>query len=174
MEPKLLLLGLLREQDMHGYQLYEFIERDLSICTDLKKPTAYYLLNKMAQDGWVDEAQLQEGNRPPRKVYSLTERGEAEYQRMLGSNLSAYTPAYFSGDAGLAFLDSLERGQTIPLLQQRRAALLEALVALQEVPKHAGSLQYVIDHHIHHLKSELEWLDALLVELEQDLANDSQ
>ncbi len=174
MEPKLLLLGLLRDQDMHGYQLYEFIERDLSICTDLKKPTAYYLLNKMAEDGWVDEAQLQEGNRPPRKVYSLTEKGEGEYQRMLRSNLSAYTPAYFPGDAGLAFMDSLDRREAISMLEQRRAVLLEALTGLQDVPKHAGSLQYVIEHHIHHLNSELEWLDALLVDLLQELAQDSQ
>lgn len=174
MEAKLLLLGLLREQEMHGYQLYEFIERDLAICTDLKKPTAYYLLNKMAEDGWVNEAQLQEGNRPPRRVYSLTEKGEAEYQRMLRSNLSSCTPTHFPGDAGLAFLDSLERREAISLLEQRQAALLEVLTALQGVPKHTGSLQFVIEHHIHHLGSEMEWLDELLAHLKQETAQDNR
>lgn len=55
MERKLLLLGILRQQEMHGYQLYEFIERDLAACTNLTKPTAYYLLNKMAEDNWIVE-----------------------------------------------------------------------------------------------------------------------
>ena len=81
MDRKLLLLGLLRQQEMHGYQLYEFIERELSFCTDLKKPTAYYLLNKMAERGWIVEEQSQEGKRPPRKVFRLTAQGEAAYQR---------------------------------------------------------------------------------------------
>ena len=49
MERQLLLLGLLRREDMHGYRLNEFIERDMAFCTDVKKPTAYYLLDKLAE-----------------------------------------------------------------------------------------------------------------------------
>ena len=72
MERKLLLLGLLRQQEMHGYQLYEFVDRYLSTCTDMKKSTAYFLLNKMGQDDWIAEEVSQEGSRPPRRVYRLT------------------------------------------------------------------------------------------------------
>jgi len=167
MEPKLLLLGLLRQHHMHGYQLYEFIERDLSICTDLKKPTAYYLLGKMAEDGWVAEEQVQEGNRPLRRVYSLTEGGEAEYQRLLRDNLSAHTPAFFSGDAGLAFLDTLDRQEALELLSHRRSAMADALAEMERVPPHQGSLQLVIDHRRRHLQSELDWLEALIIQLNQ-------
>jgi DNA-binding PadR family transcriptional regulator len=49
MDRQLLLLGLLRRQEMHGYQLNEFIEEKMHSCIDLKKPTAYYLLDKLAQ-----------------------------------------------------------------------------------------------------------------------------
>lgn len=120
MERKLLLLGLLRQQEMHGYRLFEFIDRDLSACTDIKKPTAYYMLNKMAEDGWIAEEEMQDGNRPPRRVYSLTEKGEAAFQRLLRQNLSEYSPVYFPGDIGLAFLDSLEPQKALELLEQRR------------------------------------------------------
>lgn len=167
MDAKLLLLGLLRRQNMHGYQLYEFIDRDLSVCTDLKKPTAYYLLNKMAAEGLVTEDQVQEGNRPPRRVYSLTEKGEAEYQRLLRLNLAEYSPAYFNGDAGLAFMDTLDPLEARSLLEQRRSVMVKELASLAEVPLHGGSLQLVIDHRIHHLKSELDWLDSLLENLAQ-------
>ena len=167
MEPKLLLLGLLRQHGMHGYQLYEFIERDLSVCTDLKKSTAYFLLGKMAEDGWIEDNQAQEGNRPPRRVYTLTERGEAEYQRLLRHNLSAYAPAVFAGDAGLAFIDSLDRQEARDLLIERRQRMADALADLEAVPLHVGSLQYVINHRRRHLQAELEWLDGLLERLEQ-------
>ena len=165
MEHKLLLLGLLSRQEMHGYQLFEFIDRDLSVCTDITKPTAYYTLNKMAQDGWIAEDQVQEGNRPPRKVYRLTQVGEAASQRLLRENLSAYLTPSFSGDIGLAFLDALEVGEALALLEQRRAIMAGALEAARAVPAHGGSLQWVVDHQVRHLTAELEWMDEILGQL---------
>lgn len=162
MDDRLLLLGLLREQQMHGYQLWEFIGGGLSTCTDLKKPTAYYLLNKMAQDGWVEEHSEQEGNRPPRRVYRLTAQGEVAFQQLLRDNLSAYAHPSFPGDMGLAFLDALPPAAALALLRQRRAALADSLQAARQVPPHHGSLQWLIDHQQHFLASELAWLDALL------------
>lgn len=166
MERKLLLLGILRQQEMHGYQLYEFIDRDLSACTDIKKPTAYYLLNKMAEDGWIAEEHSQDGNRPPRRVYSLTEQGEAAFQHLLRENLSVYTPVYFPGDIGLAFLDSLDAQEAAELLEQRRAVLAESLVDLQAAPEHSGSLQMVLEHRARHLAEELAWLDEVIERLQ--------
>ncbi|MDA0242918.1 MAG: hypothetical protein OT477_05845 [Chloroflexi bacterium] len=40
MGKKLILLGLLPAQDMHGYQLNKFIEGTLAMCVSLKRPTA--------------------------------------------------------------------------------------------------------------------------------------
>lgn len=166
MENKLLLLGILRRQEMHGYQLYEYIDQGLAACTDLKKPTAYYLLNKMAQDGWISEETTQEGNRPLRKVYRLTEKGETEFQRLLRQNLAGYTAPTFSGDMSLAFMDELEPAEATRLLQERRAALAEALAAAQAAPIHHGSVQFVLEHQRYHLASELAWLDNLIAKLQ--------
>ena len=170
MERQLLLLGLLRQQDMHGYQLYEFIEQDLSACTDLKKSTAYYLLNKMAADGWITEEQVQDGNRPPRRVYSLTPAGEAAYQRILRENMSEFYPAYFPGDIGLAFVDDIPVEEAINLLQERREKLIKALDQVQAAPVHQGSLQWTINHQIHHLQAEVEWLDEMLRNLQEGIS----
>ncbi len=165
MERLLLLLGLLRKNEMHGYQLYEFIERDLSVCTDLKKPTAYYLLNKMSEDGWIIEEQSQEGNRPPRKVFRLTAEGENAYQRLLRENLATYASTTFAGDISLAFLDDLPIEESLRLLAQRRSALASALQTTQAAPQHHGSLQLVIEHQIRHLSSELNWLEEIITRL---------
>ena len=165
MERKLLLLGLLRQQEMHGYQLYEFIERDLASCTDLKKPTAYYLLGKMAQEGWMSEEQTQEGNRPPRTVYRLTSAGEEAFLSLLKDNLSSFIPANFPGDVGLAFLDVLGAEEAIALLGERRSVMVAALKKLRSAPSHHGSLQLVIRHQERHLEAELEWLDEVIDQL---------
>jgi DNA-binding PadR family transcriptional regulator len=170
MERQLLLLGLLRQQDMHGYQLYEFIEQDLSACTDLKKSTAYYLLNKMAADGWITEEQARDGNRPPRRVYSLTPAGEAAYQRILRANMAEFYPAYFPGDIGLAFVDDLPVGEALSLLSERREKLMNALGQAQAAPVHKGSLQWTINHQIHHLQAEVEWLDEMIQNLQEAIS----
>ena len=162
MGKKLLLLGLLRRQEMHGYQLNEFIDHNLASCTDLKKPTAYYLLDKMAADGWISAASEQEGNRPPRRVYRLTEAGETAFQQLLRENLAQYSPVNFSGDIGLAFLDWLAPEEALPLLQAQRQQAAARLEMVKAIPAHGGSLHLIFSHQTRHLQAELDWLDEVL------------
>jgi DNA-binding PadR family transcriptional regulator len=147
---------------MHGYQLMEFIERNLSTCTDLKKPTAYLGLERLSRNGWVVEQEEREGKRPPRKVYTITPEGEAEFKRLLALNLGSYAPSKFPQDMGLAFADALPSAQVVRLLEQRRVVLEEELEAARQAPIHAGTLQLLVEHSIVHLESELAWLDKVI------------
>lgn len=167
MDRKLLLLGLLRREEMHGYQLHEFIDQNLALCTNLKKPTAYYLLDKMAAEGWLVTETEQEGNRPPRRIYRLTPEGENAYQRLLRENLGRYTPVNFPGDIGLAFLDGLETDEALELLTQQQRELEARMQEIQNVPAHQGSLQLVFSHQKRHLQTELDWLAEVIAGLEQ-------
>src|SRR5574338_1673097 len=107
MNRELLLLGLLRQSEMHGYKIIEFIERDLAMCTDLKKPTAYFLLDKMAQNGWISWMEERDGNRPPRRIYQITPEGERLFQKMLRESLAHYEPVKFTDDIALALSEML-------------------------------------------------------------------
>ena len=166
MDKQLLLLGLLRHQDMHGYQLNELIEKTLATCVDIKKPTAYYALNKMLEDGWVMFVEEQEGNRPPRRVYSITPEGEVAFQLLVRENLGAYHPTQFGGDFGLAFLDAVPMEEARKLLGQRRVGLEVHLAEMENVPVHQGSLQWMIEHQTRHLQAEVAWLEEVLARLE--------
>jgi DNA-binding PadR family transcriptional regulator len=152
---------------MHGYELHDFIERFMQTCVDLKKSTAYFLLDKMAKGGLVTETEAQSGNRPPRRVYRITPAGERRFQELLRDNLAVYHPAQFGGLVGLVFLDEISAEEARPLLAQRRAALLTALDTVRQVPPHPGSMQYVIAHQMMHLEQELNWLDSILATLEE-------
>ena len=167
MDRELLLLGLLRQEKMHGYRLSEFIERDMSACIDLKKSTAYFLLDKMAQRGWVTQRETRAGNRPPRRVYRVTAKGEVQFQKLLRENLTHYSSGKFAGDIGLAFSDVLDPEETLACLHQRRAALVAELEAALSVPQHCGSLQLIVEHQIVQLESELQWLDKVIVQFKR-------
>ena len=162
MERELLLLGLLRSQDMHGYQLHEAIDSHLGMGVQLTKPTAYRLLSNMAEDGWVTFREEQEGNRPPRRVYAITQQGEVAFQRLLRENLAHYEPSDFTCHIGLAFLDELPAEESLPLLRRRRAAMEELLESTRAYGEHPGSLQLMLERQGHLLAAELEWLDSVI------------
>ncbi len=162
MERELFLLGLLRQHDMHGYKLAEFIEGDLAICVDLKKPTAYFLLDKMAQQGWIAYSEAQEGNRPTRRVYRITPEGEAAFQKMLREVLAGYTLTKFSDDIALAFADTLPTDEALALLHEKREHLVHELDHARAIPSHPGRVQLIIDHRLFHLESELRWIDQVI------------
>ncbi|MBE2225665.1 MAG: PadR family transcriptional regulator [Anaerolineae bacterium] len=168
MERELLLLGLLQKEEMHGYQLHEFIDSFMQTCVDLKKSTAYYLLEKMAKEGYVTRTEEREGNRPPRRVYHLTAAGEECFLALLRQNLASYLPATFAGDTGLTFLDNLPASEAVSLLEQRRAQLAEAVAAIERAPLHTGTLQFMIEHQQVHLQSELAWLDSVIARLSNE------
>jgi DNA-binding PadR family transcriptional regulator len=166
MERELLLLGLLRGQDMHGYQLHEAIDGHLGMGVQLTKPTAYRLLSKMDEDGWVTFREEQEGNRPPRRVYGITQKGEIAFQRLLRENLANYQPLDLTGYIGLAFLDELSAGEALPLLHRRRAGMEELLESTRAHGEHPGSLQLMLERQVHLLVAELEWLDSVIARIQ--------
>lgn len=119
-ERKLLLLGLLRQTDMHGYLLNAHLGASVPIT--LKKPTAYNLLDRMERDGWVAHRDEPTGERP-RKVYSVTDEGERAFRDLLSEQLATFRPAEFPSAVALTFLDALPSSDAAPLLRKRREAV---------------------------------------------------
>ena len=169
MARELLLLGLLRQDEMHGYQLHEMFSSVLAHSIDLKKPTAYFILDKMAQRGWVTVSSTQEGNRPMRKVYRLTPDGEAAFERLLRENLATYADAESTGDIGLAFMDALPPTEAAALLLKRRERLSVLVLSAHAIPPHEGTFQFMIEHRIRHLEADLAWLDSVIARLDPTL-----
>jgi DNA-binding PadR family transcriptional regulator len=152
---------------MHGYQLHEVIDSHLGVDVQLTKPTAYRLLSHMAEDGWVSFQEEQEGNRPPRRVYAITPRGEAAFQRLLRENLAHYQPSDYTCQIGLAFLDELSATEALPLLYRRRAGMEELLSSTRGHCQHPGGLQLMLEHRVHLLAAELGWLEHVIARLQK-------
>ncbi|MEI6045972.1 MAG: PadR family transcriptional regulator [Chloroflexota bacterium] len=164
MDRRILLLGLLRMQEMHGYQLNDFIDRRLDFVTDLKKPTAYYILDKLCKDGYVREATEQAGNRPERKVYYITPEGEECFQTLLRQNLATFEQAYYADDLGLVFMHSLAPQEVRTALEKKVVQIKREIAQLEELPAHNGPndpVRLVLKHKIAHLQVDLEWINSL-------------
>ncbi len=162
MERKILLLGLLRQFDMYGYKLNEFIDTHIETSIQLKKPTTYRILHKMAEEGWIEFKEVQEGNRPFKRIYSITSQGELEFQKLLRKSLSNYEPSEYRSAISLAFVDALPLDEVVSLLEKRRELLKKILQTTQKNAEGHGHFNLLIDHRIRHLSTELEWLNEII------------
>lgn len=70
----MLLLKLLEEQDMYGYQMIEELRKRSNHVFDLKAGTLYPLLHGLEDKGYLDCYESSETGKT-RKYYSLTKQG---------------------------------------------------------------------------------------------------
>ena len=166
MERELLLLGLLRQHDMYGYQINDLIEAHLGTSINLTKPTAYRLLKNMAEQGWVSFREEKVGKRPTRRIYTITEMGNEKFKEMLVVSLGQFQPAEQTSTVCLAFLDTFPPKEALSLLEKRRGTINELLASMKSDDNHHGSFQYIIEHQIRHLETDLEWLTEIITRME--------
>lgn len=75
MGTSMLLLRLLEQQDMYGYQIIKELERRSENVFSLKEGTLYPLLHSLEQQGAVICEQRVAGNGRERKYYIITAEG---------------------------------------------------------------------------------------------------
>ena len=160
----LILLGLLMGQSQHGYQINEFIERNLSTVTDMKKPTAYATLDKLNQNGFIDIQLEQEGNRPTRKVYSINEKGKKYFYELLLDNLSSAESVNYQGDIGIMFIDFLPMDQAVPALKERLKKNNTLIKTFKQTPTHGirNGVNLAVEHKITMLEAEITFLEKTI------------
>ena len=183
MYKQVMLLGLLLEKPMYGQQIREVIENHHHVFADyIKKPTIYYQLERLAQDGYLevrranveapgtgaahDELALRE-----RDVYYITDAGRKHFSSLLREMLGTYKPGLNDMDASLFFLHYLSPQESASLLKTRyelvardRAAVLQQV---QDAHVHDAAHSLVTDHRLALLDAELNWLARTIVHLKQ-------
>lgn len=164
----LMLLGLLISQSQHGYQIHDFIEKNLKFITNIKKSTAYATLEKLSSDGYIDVQVSQEGNRPPRKVYSINDKGTAYFNELLIKNLASAERIFYEGDIGLMFIDYLPKEKTLPALKTRLAGSKKLLANIEKAPVHGKGIGVNIA--VAHKKVMLETEISFLIKTINQLA----
>ena len=160
-EKRLLLLGLLHSEDMHGYQLNQFLKHP-SNAIRIGKANAYQLLAKLENQGFVSHVEQREGNRPPRLVYSITPAGKTEMLRLVKNQLAAYQPIDNPGSIPLNFIDLLTPEEALPLLKQRQTHLARHCEAFHDFSDEIRASHPGIDFLMRQAALEQDFLDRLV------------
>jgi len=171
LEKELFLLGLIRNSELYGYQINELIESHFNVIVNITRATAYRLLNKMANEGYIVSREEYSGNHPPRKIFTITSLGEKYFQKILRTSLSQYHPDQKSGMVSFAFLETLPKKELNDLLKKRRKMVLLQEEKLKESTKHQADFQMMFDHQFRHLETEKIWIDDIINRLNLNGSN---
>jgi DNA-binding PadR family transcriptional regulator len=108
MTVRLVILGLLRERPLYGYEIKQIIEEHMSNWTSIAFGSIYFALDKLAEEKFVEKVEIeQQGKRPSRSVYQIMDAGREEFLRLLRESWQQFEREYYPLDICLFFLDSL-------------------------------------------------------------------
>jgi DNA-binding PadR family transcriptional regulator len=175
--PDLVLLSLLAEQPMHGYQAnLELERRQVQDWAGISRPQVYYSLEKLARLGLVHESGDQEpALGPERRIFSTTAKGRAALAAALEREdwtSQRNRPPFLTWMA----LSWQARPRAFQKQLKRREEFLQAELArevatLRAVEKEVGhrfhEAVWMIKLIIEQFRVELRWLRQVAGELDQ-------
>src|SRR5690606_17582992 len=83
MSHRYLILGLLAERPMSGYDIKKHTNSALGTATNASYGTLYPMLHKLLEEGAVEMQEISQQGRPAKKLYRITDQGRAELQAWL-------------------------------------------------------------------------------------------
>ena len=185
---ELAILGLLKEQPLHGYELKKRLGETLGSLWGISYGSLYPALRRLEHDGSIEivepdtvaapipatgsldgdlaAARLRrpaKSTRRTKKAYRLTARGEARLAELLVDDDAA-------GDdertfaLKLAFCGTLDAESRLEVLTRRRAALADRLARARRSSPGRGDryTRSLFEHRTQSTQRDLEWVDALI------------
>ncbi len=171
------MLGLLKEQEMHGYELKKRLADVFGFSTAVSFGSLYPALARLEAAGAVQviaanspganpvtQGEHRAGRR--RKVYAITPPGATMFEELLTTSQGA-TEDDRSFSLRLAFASYLPPDRRLGLLLQRRAVLgerLAQLAARARARRDDRYLKVLFQRQQDELSSDVSWLDQLISE----------
>ncbi|MEZ4679925.1 MAG: PadR family transcriptional regulator [Caldilineaceae bacterium] len=169
-DKRLLLLGILSEHSLHGYELNELLKSPAN-AIQIGKANAYQLLAKLEEEGLVVGREERIEKRPPRTVYSITDAGRAEFTNGLRARLTEFDPFEYPDGVSLNFLALLDPKDAVALLQQRTSRLAARCATLTGFSDDIRSAHPGLDLQIRLIELEQSVLHELIEKLNQDASH---
>lgn len=77
----MLILAVLREEELYGYRIIQRLQEKSADVLQAGEGSVYPILHAMEKNGYLKSRWAEEGNRPPRKYYRLTLKGQKALEK---------------------------------------------------------------------------------------------
>jgi DNA-binding PadR family transcriptional regulator len=174
----LLLLGLLLDRPMHGYELYQQIQaEEIDSWFNVSMAGVYYALGKLREQGLLAESRQRGGRSTRKSIYHLTEEGRTAFFEAIESQAVSHEKVYLSYDLVIYLLNKVPLQRAISLLEQHQAFLAEQAQEVQSalVAQQADPLQQaILDHKLRYLEMEQGWLVDVVRDIQGEGRDDGR
>ena len=160
------VLGLLTRQPMSGYDIKCFLKSLSWLIDSPSFGSLYPALHALFENGLVTVEVIPRQDKPPRKIYSITEAGQQALQEWMDQPIAsdASLKAFVMR---LTLASNLSHADLIAHLQQRYAQVATHQLALEQTAKTMDESmdlgeRLALDYGLAVATAELAWLDGIL------------
>ena len=163
MNTREILLSLLLDGPMTGYDIKKVLDMDISNVSDIRISNLYPLLNQLAEEGLLKFERVDQEKRPPKKIYELTDSGRKTCMEALSTcEATQRTKSEFL--FVLKFKPHLDKTRIEQLLEDRLRDIQLSMKALEqqksqssENKREAEAFALGLAHTL--LKAEADYID---------------
>ena len=177
---ELALLGYVRSQPMHGYEIYQRLlsPGGLGNVWRIKQPLLYAYLKRLESAGLLRATVEAQTERPPRRLLAITPAGEEAFRRWLAQPVARGRELRLEFLAKLYFARSEGQAVALRLLDAQLQQFDEWLGRLdshrRNLPGEAVYERLVADYRRGQVSAAIGWLTAVHTELLRSEADERQ
>lgn len=106
----LIVLGILKKESLSAYDIQKIVEyRNISKWVKISTPSIYKKVIQLEKKGFMKGDIVKEGNMAEKTVYSLTEEGEKQFEKLMLEIASKPVRMFLDFNAVIVNLDSLPK-----------------------------------------------------------------
>jgi len=164
---ELVVLGLLSEMPMHGYQLYQKIEkRHMEAWAQVNLASVYNTLDRLKRSKMVEAKRERPGKMPEREVFHITAKGKRRLSALVEEALTSPHMPQNDFCVGVAFLFGLPKKKALECLEVKRKQLKAVTAHMDGLRRKVTTeipvnWEFLVQHGHEHIKQAIKEVDYL-------------
>lgn len=113
----LIVLGMLKKESLSAYDIQKLVEyRNISKWVKISTPSIYKKVLQLEEKGFITGNMVKEGKMPEKVIYSLTDSGEQQFEKLMMEIASKPIQIFLDFNAVIVNLDSISSEKQIKCL----------------------------------------------------------
>ena len=129
----LIVLGMLKKETLSAYDIQKLVEyRNISRWVKISTPSIYKKVLQLEEKGFIKGDTVKEGKMPEKVVYSLTDPGEREFERLMAEIADKPIQILLDFNAVIVNLDHLPKENQMSYLTSIEKRIQNLKMYLEE------------------------------------------
>lgn len=173
----LIVLGMIKKEPLSAYDIQKLVEyRNISRWVKISTPSIYKKVIQLEEKGFIRSRIEKDGKMPEKSVYSLTEKGEEEFKRLMFEISGKNINFFLDFNAVIVNLESLttdEKKLCIERIQEQiekiKSYMIENLFFKENMPEIPQTGLAVLKQQYALAKTVEDWLSSVKADILRDV-----